>query len=262
MNDTTGNGGGGTAKSPSREAFVAPRPRRFYREAALNIADGGFAVALDGRTAKTPGKRPLSVPTRALAAAIAAEWQAQGNEIHAETMPLTRLANTVIDGVASAEQAVRDDIVAFCGSDLVCYRAGAPHGLVEVQGLHWDPVLAWARAALGASFLTSAGIMHVAQPQAAVDAVARALAPLDAWRLTALHQITTLTGSALIALAHMSGTLSLEAAWQAAHVDEDWQISQWGEDAEAKARRMLRWQDMQAAGRLLDLIADVGETPD
>lgn len=254
MTDTSTNGGG-SFKPPSRESFVAPRPRRFYSQVGVIAAEqGALAVTLDGRTARTPGKKPLAAPTRALAEAIAAEWQAQGAEILAESMPLTRLANTAIDGVTGKEPAVRDDILAFSGSDLVCYRATGPDGLVAAQRREWDRVLAWAGSTLGATFLTADGIQHVAQPQAALDAVAQVLAPLDAWRLTALHQLTTLTGSALVALAHDDGTLSAEAAWRAAHVDEDWQTSQWGEDHEARARRQQRWQDFEAASRLLQLL--------
>ncbi len=261
MSNTSSNGGEGRAKGVSREAFVTPRPRRFYKVASIEgTGDEGagdaFHLTLDGRPARTPGKRPLALPTRALAEALAAEWEAQGSWIMAETMPLTRLANTVIDGIIANEVAVRADILAFSGSDLVCYRANAPEGLVAAQVRTWDPVLAWAADQLGAPFATAEGIIHVAQPPAAIDAVVRSLDDLDAWQLAALHQMTTLTGSALIALAHLNGALSLHEAWRAAHVDEDWQISQWGEDDEARQRRDKRWRDMQAASRLLDLIAD------
>ncbi len=256
MTDKSSSGGNGPAKGPSREAFVAPRPRRFYKTASLDSTGGDFRVGLDGRPAKTPGKRPLVLPTRGLAEALVAEWEAQGSEIKAETMPLTRLANTVIDGIIGNEAAVRADVLAFSGSDLICYRAESPEGLVAAQSRDWDPVLAWARDVLGAGFLTAKGIIHVAQPRAAIDSIARILDGLDAWRLASLHQMTTLTGSALIALARLNGAMTVDEAWRAAHVDEDWQISQWGEDAEAAARREQRWRDMLAASRLLDLLED------
>jgi chaperone required for assembly of F1-ATPase len=98
------------------------------------------------------------------------------------------------------------------------------------------------------------GIMPVEQPQAAKAAVERALADYEAFALTALHVMTTLTGSALLALAHARGRLGIEEAWAAAHVDEDWQVGRWGEDAEAEARRQRRWGEMQSAGRLLALL--------
>jgi chaperone required for assembly of F1-ATPase len=170
-------------------------------------------------------------------------------------MPLTRLANSTIDGVIARQAEVRAEIVKYAGSDLLCYRAEGPEELIRRQAETWDPVLAWARAALGADFNVSQGVMPAAQPDAATEAVARALQPHGPFALAAIHVMTTLMGSALLALAHAHGHLSAEAAWVAAHVDEDWQISQWGEDAEAKARRDRRWAEMQAASRLLELLA-------
>lgn len=257
MTDRPANGGG-QPKAPGREAFVAPRPRRFYKTVAVASDGDTHQVVIDGRTAKTPSKNALALPSRALAEAIVAEWAAQDDVIHAETMPLTRLANTVIDGVTGKEDAVRADIVAFAGSDLVCYRAGSPPGLVAAQADAWDPVLGWARDRLGATFLSAEGVMHVAQPEAALAQVAAALRDLDAWQLTALHQLTTLTGSALLGLAHLDGALTVEQAWQSAHVDENWQMARWGEDAEATARRDQRWRDMRAASRLIELLAPAG----
>jgi chaperone required for assembly of F1-ATPase len=237
-------------------ARAASLPRRVYKAVAVAPAgaDGAFAIMLDGKPARTPARLPLAVPTRALAEAVAAEWQAQGERIDPATMPLNRLVNSVLDGVRGREGEVRADIVKYAGSDLVCYRAATPDELARRQAEHWDPVLAWAREALSASFATAAGLMPVGQPEAATSAVARSLAHHDAFALGALHVMTTLMGSALLALAHAQGRLGLEAAWAAAHVDEDFQISQWGEDAEAAARRRRRWAEMQAAARLLALL--------
>jgi chaperone required for assembly of F1-ATPase len=243
-------------------------PKRFYKAVTvspLNLSlserkgqggDAGqmFELLLDGKPVRTPAKAPLAVPTRALAEAIAAEWEAQRDHINAATMPLTRLANSAIDGIAPERAKVRADIAAFAGSDLVCYRAGEPAGLVELQRRHWEPVLAWSRGALGVRFEVGTGLMPVAQSEQALRAVAAALESFDAFQLAALHVITALTGSALLALVHAHGALTAEAAWAAAHVDEDWQISQWGEDAEAKARRARRWTEMQAASRMLELL--------
>lgn len=255
MSRSDGDGDNASRKGISREALVAPRPRRFYKNVSVIEMADRFGVSLDGRPAKTPGKSALAVRSRRLAEALAGEWEAQGKEILAETMPLTRLVNTAIDGVRGKEAAVRADIVAFSGSDLVCYRAPGPDRLVALQAQAWTPVLEWAAESLGARFKAVVGVMHEAQPADAAECVACAIADLDALRLTALHQMTTLTGSALLALACLNGALSAEEAWQAAHVDEDWQISQWGEDAEAAERRQMRWRDMEAASRLLDLTA-------
>lgn len=243
---------------PVRRAQIQmrqPLPKRFYEEVSVTEADDGFAIRLDGRTVKTPGKRQLTVPTRAAADLIASEWRDQVNEINPATMPVTRMANTAIDGIENEIDAVFDDVVKFAGTDLLCYRAGGPASLVEVQAMHWDPVLAWAAEAIGARFILAEGIVHQEQPRTAIEAYAGALDKhRTALKLAALHTITTLTGSALLALAFAAGRLTASEAWKAAHVDEDWNISQWGEDAEARARRETRWLEMQAAAALFNTL--------
>jgi chaperone required for assembly of F1-ATPase len=209
---------------------------------------------LDGRPARTPARRPLALPSRALAEAAAEEWAAQENVIDPGSMPLTRLLNAVIDGVMSHAQPVADDILRYAASDLVCYRAEYPAGLSREQARHWDPLVAWARENFGARLAATAGVMHVSQPEEALAALRTALARLDAWRLAALHAMTTLTGSAVIALAVLEGRLGVGAAWEAAHVDEDWNIRQWGEDAEAMRRRARRFDEMKAAARVVALL--------
>jgi chaperone required for assembly of F1-ATPase len=168
-------------------------------------------------------------------------------------MPLTRLANTVIDGVAAAAPEIVEEIEKYLGSDLLCYRAEAPNGLVARQARHWDPILAFAREQLGAHFVITQGVRFVDQPAPALAAARRAI-PADPWRLGAVHVATTLTGSALIALALARGTLTLDAAWAAAHVDEDWNMDQWGRDELALERRAARLVEMQAAVSVLDLV--------
>ena len=231
--------------------------RRFYKNAHVDIAHegsgaGGFAIRLDGRAVRTPARRVLEAPTRALADALAAEWNAQEELIDPLNMPLTRLANSIIDGVVDAPAAVAAEIEKYLGSDLVVYRAPGPQGLIARQALAWDPLLAWARETLRARFVLAEGISFVAQPAAAV-AAARAAIPRDPWRLGALNAITTLTGSALIALAVAAGRLSAEEAWAAAHVDEDWNMDFWGRDASALDRRAFRFAEMRAAAMVLDL---------
>jgi len=230
---------------------MRPSKRRFYREVALRDDPAGFAVVLDGRPIKTPARRVLAAPSRPLAEAIAAEWRAQTEFIDPAGMPLTRLANTIIDGVAAAREEVGGEIVKYLGSDLVCYRATTPKALVARQSLHWDPILAWATAELGAEFATVRGVTHVRQPD---EAIARASAaiPRDTWRLGAVHAVTTLTGSALIAIALARGDIGLNAAWTAAHVDEDWNMELWGRDELALKRRGYRFAEMEAAARVLE----------
>lgn len=258
MSAGTAGGNGGPpdekARVPGREPMTPPLPRRFYAAAGVARRDSGaYAIELDGKPVRTPGKHELAVAARPLAEAIAAEWDAQGTHIDPGTMPLTRMLNTALDGVTGNEAAVRDDILAFCGSDLVCYRAETPHELVAGQAMAWDPVLGWAERRLGARFRSVTGLMPIEQPPEAIDRVAAHLQGLGALQLTALHVMTTLTGSALIALAHADGAFDAGAAWRFAHVDEDWQIAQWGADAEASARRDRRWRDMTAASRLFAL---------
>ena len=226
------------------------RRKRFYQNVA--VGEGApYPVLLDGRAVKTPAGGTLAAPVRPLAQAIAAEWDAQGERIDPATMPLTKLANTIIDGVVPNPEPVSDEIAKYLGSDLVCYRAAEPEGLVAAQAQHWDPVLAWAREAHGARFVLGEGVMFVAQPEAAIAAV-RAAIPLEPWRLGAVHLITTLTGSALIALAVAQGRLGVDEAWAAAHVDEDWNMAQWGRDEVALERPASRFAEMQAAVQVLE----------
>jgi chaperone required for assembly of F1-ATPase len=229
--------------------------KRFYKSAAVGAGEP-YPVLLDTRGVKTPSGNTLAAPSAALAQAIAAEWNAQGERIDPASMPLTRLANTIIDGVAPNPVPVADEIAKYLGSDLVCYRADTPEGLVAAQAQHWNPVLAWAREVHGARFVLSEGVMFVAQPESAISAVRNAI-PSDPWRLGSVHLITTLTGSALIALAVAARKLGLDEAWSAAHVDEDWNMKLWGRDELALARRAARFADMQAAGTVLALTEGV-----
>jgi len=224
--------------------------RRFYREVAVADDPAGFAVMLDGRPIRTPARRVLAPPRRPLAEVIASEWGAQSEVIDPAAMPMTRLANTVIDGVAAAAHESAAEIVNYLGCDLVCYRAAAPKALVARQSLHWDPIVAWASSALGAEFVTRQGITHVPQPDDAIER-AGAVIPRDPWRLGAALAITTLTGSALIALAMVRGGIGIDAAWTAAHVDEDWNMELWGRDELGLKRRAYRRAEMEAAARVL-----------
>jgi chaperone required for assembly of F1-ATPase len=227
--------------------------KRFYQQVAVRADGLDAAVLLDGKPIRTPAKAPLVLPNAALAEAVAEEWRAQVMRIDPETMPLTKLANSAIDGVRGREEVVIDDILAFAGADLVCYRAEGPEELVALQGRHWDKVLAFAKDDLAAPLALAQGAVHVEQKQASLRSIRKQFAAYDAFSLAALHVMTTLTGSGLLALAVARGRLSPEAAWEAAHVEEDWQISQWGEDIEAAARRARRWQEFETAARMLKL---------
>jgi chaperone required for assembly of F1-ATPase len=233
-----------------RRATRTPQRKRFYASASVAETDGGFSITLDGRPIKTPSGKIVIAPKREIAEAIAAEWQAQQEIIDPLTMPLTRLANSVVEAVADRADAVADDIEKYLGSDLLFYRAGHPEGLVAREATHWDPIVFWAAETLGAHFMLAEGIVHVRQPQTAI-ASARAAFPDNPWSIAALHVITTLTGSALLALTLAHGVRDPEQIWAAAHVDEDWNIEKWGIDDEVAARRAARLVDFQAATRIL-----------
>jgi chaperone required for assembly of F1-ATPase len=231
-------------------------PKRFYKNVAVTAADNGFVVHLDGKPVRTPGRNVLILPTEQAAGLVAEEFAAQEGKIDPSTMPVYRLVNTAIDGVATDPAAVCDDIAKFASSDLLCYRADAPTALIERQARAWDPVLDWARRELGAHLVLAQGVVHVEQPMRAMEAIGTHLAlRKDPLRLAAMHLMTTLTGSALLALAVEAGAIDTEAAWAAAHVDEDWQAEQWGQDSEAMARRAYRKRDMMAAAQLLEAIS-------
>lgn len=236
------------------------RPKRFYRSASVGPAERGYAVLLDGKTVRTPARRALATPSSQLTAAVAAEWAAQGETLDPLSMPLTRLANAAIDGVADRLDEVAADIVKYAGSDLVSYRAEEPAALAAAQAEAWDPLLDFARERLGAELAATAGVVFLAQAPEATAAVAEAVrayageAAEAPFRLAALHSMTTLTGSCLIALAVALGEMDAEAAWAAAHVDEDYQTRIWGADAEATARRARRFEEMKAAAQVAEFL--------
>jgi chaperone required for assembly of F1-ATPase len=227
--------------------------KRFYNEAGVAQNGDQFEVTLDGKPVRTPSRRALATPSRDLSQAIADEWQAQTDLIDPANMPLTRLANSIIDGVADAPEPVHDEIVKYLGSDLLFYRADGPERLLERQAAAWNPVVQWAADDLGARFILVEGVVFAVQPQDAVAAASKAI-PADIWRLGAMHSVMTLTGSALLALALAHDAASLDEVWNAAHVDEDWQMEQWGRDTLAMQRREHRLAEMKAAATILKFI--------
>ncbi|WP_230533497.1 ATP12 family chaperone protein [Microvirga roseola] len=237
--------------NPMRAAQAGMKPalpKRFYKQAGVEERDGRFHLTLDGRQAKTPGKQALAVPSRGLAEAMAGEWAEQGAEIDPSVMSVTRIVNSAIDGVAPRQGEVVDDLVRYAGSDLIYYRASDPERLVRGQDEAWSPVLDWARETHGARFTLAEGVMHVTQPDEALAAIRGAVEQIvSPFALAALHVMTTLSGSVLIALAHAAGRLDVDEAWAAAHVDELFQESVWGEDYEAMERRRRREADFRAA---------------
>jgi chaperone required for assembly of F1-ATPase len=236
----------------AQQAMRPPLPARFYKQAGVLERDGLFHVALDGRTARTPARKPLAVTSRPVAEALVVEWQAQAERIDPAQMPLTRLVNSALDGVEDQQEAVRAEIVRYAGSDALCYRAGEPEALVERQNRVWQPILRDIEAMIGARFLLAEGVVFAQQPEETLAAVARDVAKIPApLALAGAHNVMTLTGSAILTLALAAGRIDADAAWNAAHLDEDYQIGIWGQDEEAAERRAIRRREFDAAVLLL-----------
>lgn len=234
----------------SRDRIVRPMPKRFYKVVGVTQK---LEIALDGKIVKTPLKVPLVLATRALADAVAAEWDAQAEYINPGAMPLTKLANTAIDRATRERSGITLEILEFAGSDMVCYRVDKPASLVLLQTQYWDPVIAWAHDGPGAKFATVDSIRHINQSETALRAVRAHVDGLDAFTFTAVHNLTTLTGSALLALMLAADGISPEQAWLAANVDEDWQIATWGKDDEAEVRRVGRRREFLACVTFIEL---------
>jgi len=228
--------------------------KRFYKEVSLEPGVGGTRLLLDGRPVKTPGKKVLLLPSGPFAEAVADEWLAQGEEIDPRTMPLTRLANTVIEGVSTNAEEVRANLCAYGETDLICHWADAPEKLVTRQAAHWQPVLDWWARERFAHFKTVQGIVAIEQDEAARARLREEITAFDPFALAALHEMTSLTGSVLLAVATARGAIDPATAWDAAHVDETFQIEEWGEDEEAGARHETRRATFQDAVRALRLL--------
>ncbi len=236
---------------PSIKAERRALPRKFYASATAAQEGDAFQLLLDGRRAKTPARRFLTVPNAVIAERLVAEWAAQEVFIDPSRMPLTTLACTAIDAVAQQPTEVAAEIVKYAGTDLLCYRADAPEGLIAAEVTVWDPILDWAARDLGAIFAVSSGLAHVTQAPAVTEQIAKAIGTRHALSLAALHVLTTLTGSAVLALAVDRRHLSIAQAWRAAHIDEDWQIAKWGVDADAATRRAKRQEEAAVAAFVL-----------
>ena len=228
--------------------------KRFYTAVAAVPEDGAWRITLDGRPVRTPKRAFLSLPTAALAAAVAEEWDAQGDSIAPMTMPMTGLANAAIDHVLPDPKAFAAGLAAYAESDLVCYRADAPADLAARQAEAWDSFVAFARTRYDAALRVTDGIAHIAQDASAVQRLAAALQGMDAYRLAAMQPLVTIAGSLVIALALAEGEVDAEAAFAAGHLDELYQAEKWGDDAEATAARAARRAAFDAAARFLSLL--------
>lgn len=227
--------------------------KRFWKAARVVASGDGFAVMLDARAVKTPAKRPLILPTRAMAEAISAEWDAQDGLIRPERMPCTRAANSAIDKVAPQLDEVIGLLAAYGDADLICYRATGPEALVARQRAGWDPMVAWSAAALGAPLVVASGVMHIPQEPAALERLHAAVRALSPFQIAAFHDLVAITGSLVLALAIIRGRLTLDAAWSLSRIDEEWQAELWGRDADAAASEALKMEGLRAADRFFGL---------
>lgn len=229
------------------------KPKRFWTDSTVVEADGGFTVELDGRRVKTPAKAGLILPTRAMADAVAAEWDAQDKEVDPASMPFTRSANAAIDKVRLQHAEVADMLADYGDSDLLCYRATHPEALQQRQADQWDPALDWADQTLGARLIPVAGVLHQPQPEKAVQTLRQQVHGLDSFQLAAFHDLVSLSGSLILGFAAAQGWRDAEEIWAISRLDENWQIEQWGHDDEAHAVAETKKAAFLHAKRFFDL---------
>lgn len=229
-------------------------PKRFYRTTGVELAEGGFAVTLDGRPTRTPGRVPVLLPVPGLARLVADEWAAQGERIDPRTMPLQRLVNAALERGPAQLPAFREEVVRYVASDLLLYRADSPAELVAAEEAAWDGALVRLARHFGVAFQPTIGILHQAQPTPTLARFAGVLADEALLPMAALVSITGLTGSGLLAIGLRHGLFGADEAWNAAHVDEDYNMRLWGETEEALSRRRERRIEFDAACRVLELM--------
>ncbi len=229
------------------------KPKRFWKESAVIEAEGGHTVELDGRRVKTPAKAALVLPTRDMAMAVAAEWDAQDKEVDPATMPFTRSANAAIDKVRVQHAEVADMLADYGDSDLLCYRASHPEALQARQAAAWDPALDWASEVLNARLSPVVGVVHQPQTKPALDALRDQVHALNAFQLAAFHDLVSLSGSLILGFATAKNWRSTEEIWSISQIDENWQIEQWGHDDEASAATEVKKAAFLHAKRFFDL---------
>lgn len=229
--------------------------KRFYEAATVVAAPEGFLIHLDGRPVRTPARAPLALPSAQLCAAVAAEWATQGENVDPRTMPMTGLANAALDQVAPNHAAFADGIAAYGESDLLCYRADSPATLIARQSESWDPLLEWAQSRYDVAFRVTQGIVHVAQPSETIARLGAVVAGFDPFLLAGLSTLVTLSGSLVCGLAMVEGDWDVGRVWAAAELDEAWQASQWGEDAEESVRRAARGAEFDVAASFCRMLS-------
>ncbi|WP_226779699.1 ATP12 family chaperone protein [Oceaniglobus trochenteri] len=227
--------------------------KRFWKAAAVVPEGEGFAIQLDGRPVRTPARTLVVLPSRALADAVAGEWQAQGERINPLSMPNTRSANAALDKVAPQRPVVESMIADYAGTDLLCYRAVGPQSLIERQAERWDPLLDWVRRDLGARLFVTSGVMPVDQPPEVLAALTGTMAAMSDFDITAFHDLVSLSGSFILGLAVARGQITPDAGWSLSRLDEEWQAEQWGQDEEAAEKAALKRSEFLHAHNFMRL---------
>ena len=228
--------------------------KRFYKTVTIAEEDGGFVVKLDDHRLKTPEKKPLIIPTRAMTEVVKEEWDSQEDSIDPARMPMTKLLNTMLDRVEARRDEIIEDLVRFGGNDQLCYRANSPEDLVHRQETVWTPLLNWVKDHYDIHLKVTSGVLHMAQEPDELLKIRKILEGMDSYELTALHNITTLTGSLTIGLGLHAGKIDMEEAWKAGQLDETYQAEKWGKDEEAEQRRRQIKAELGDAVRFLSLM--------
>ncbi|MBV1863072.1 MAG: ATPase [Rhodobacteraceae bacterium] len=228
--------------------------KRFWKTASVLELENGFGIALDGRRVKTPARADLAVPVAEIAQMIAAEWDAQTDAVNPEIMPATRWANSAIDKVSVQRADVIAMLAEYGGSDLLCYRAEHPEGLLEQQKQAWDPLLAWAEKQLDARLETTCGVLPVEQSNHSLRKLETALEVYDSFQIAAIHDLVTISGSLVLALAVSKGEIPVSQAWKISRIDEDWQEKLWGTDEDAQISAKSKSDSFHFADKILQFL--------
>ncbi len=229
------------------------KAKRFWKSAAVVAVGDRFTVELDGRAVKTPAKQPMLVPTRAMAQAIALEWDAQVEAINPNTMPVTKTANAAIDKVTVQHAEVAEMLAAYGDSDLLCYRADSPEELVERQAKQWDPMIKWAAETFGVQLETRTGVIHAPQNPEVIELLRQRTHELDFFELAAFHDLVSLSGSLILGFAAALNARPIEELWKISRLDEIWQEELWGEDEEATSLANVKRDAFIHAKLMFDL---------
>ncbi len=225
-----------------------------YNEVAAQMsADGNFMIKVDGQVFKTPNGETV-VGNGMLIKALAEELKTQKTELNFHDMPLTRYVFTAFDRVRGRRDSVINEIVRYVETDLLCYRVSSPQELVKKQDKLWQPLVDWSKDKYGIGLITSVGTLSILQDPATLKKVHQIIKLMNNFRLTGMYKAVALSGSAIVGLAILEGTLTVEKAWKIANLEESWQLERWGHDTELLERLTISKKEFADLGHFLSLI--------